>query len=622
MVVIDDQAFILLTYAGMPQKGGRRYHELLRERRLVSQALERVEETGSCFLIQEDIAPLNTLPEVLAKHSRLPISILHISGSYISDSTGLIPQTFTSLVGLPSNLKLVFLNGCATAAIIEALLLMDIPAVIATEAGLGESLPADFASAFYGYLSLGYTIKESFEAVLRLNKNVVNYYPINYNFEEDRLELENTLKLRDITSISWGLYYLSENIQKLGWKLPVADDVESSIELQAISLPEVVGPTNTKNFSVASRTLLIAGLLVSLVLMAGFILFRNVRDGVFAGEQTCEDEYNSLGLNVVILPFHSRDACKEKSFLYTKILQGKFEKYERLQAVRTTTKDINLCKGLYKETEHLLLRCYTDILIWGEYENRGTDSTWLFVNYMIPSRAKDSLKLGVFERVIPKLSEDSTIWEWSTDELNELVDQALGYAYYEREEYTLAGQSFLKIPFSNSPTYIPIAFKLANSYLEQRQYDLAESHFNHIIALDPENIPAYYGRGKLYAISGQSEKAIADYTYVIGLSQNYLGAYYSRGMLYLKEKYYDAAQEDMEKVLEMDPDFGNAYAVMAAVKAAKADEEDFYKYIEIALKQGVDISAFIAKTDVKNYYLEPRFRKLMIDYKVDTTSNL
>ena len=75
-------------------------------------------------------------------------------------------QGLASLLGSLPNLKLAFLNGCATQGHVEALLKAGVPAVIATSAPVEDDIALAFASQFYAVLGetgAARTIEQAFE---------------------------------------------------------------------------------------------------------------------------------------------------------------------------------------------------------------------------------------------------------------------------------------------------------------------------------------------------------------------------------------------------------------------------------------------------------------------------
>lgn len=123
------------------------------------------------------------------------------------------------LLGEQKNLKLVFLNGCATRPQVEKLLAAGVKAVIATSVPIRDDKASEFAARFYQALANRRTIAQAFglaQAFLQTKYGDVKEFGV--------------VKLRGVDmgeaapagdTIPWGLY-IKEQYQDevLNWKLP------------------------------------------------------------------------------------------------------------------------------------------------------------------------------------------------------------------------------------------------------------------------------------------------------------------------------------------------------------------------------------------------------------------
>ena len=120
------------------------------------------------------------------------------------------------LLGSQSQLKLVFLNGCATEGQVQTLLDAGVKAVIATSVAINDTKAREFAEQFYGALVAGVSIKEAF-------KRAKSYLETNYQSTKIQ-DIENTrgLKLRRESKekLPWGIYLKAENQAVLDEGLP------------------------------------------------------------------------------------------------------------------------------------------------------------------------------------------------------------------------------------------------------------------------------------------------------------------------------------------------------------------------------------------------------------------
>jgi len=99
------------------------------------------------------------------------------------------------------------------------------------------------------------------------------------------------------------------------------------------------------------------------------------------------------------------------------------------------------------------------------------------------------------------------------------------------------------------------AFDQGNLHYEKGEYGFAIKHFSEVIILDPDNVPAYCGRGSAYRMSRQYNQAIEDFTTAINLDPENAVAYCGRGAVYMKKfGKKKLAKQDFEKALNFDPD--------------------------------------------------------------------
>jgi len=121
------------------------------------------------------------------------------------------------LMGLQKELKLVFLNCCATKGQVELLFASGVKAVIATSVLIGDTMAVEFAEKFYEALAQQATIQKAFEiakaciaTAYGLAREINLYRDLNRSGEKAAPEAE----------LPWGLYINGENPEVLEWKLP------------------------------------------------------------------------------------------------------------------------------------------------------------------------------------------------------------------------------------------------------------------------------------------------------------------------------------------------------------------------------------------------------------------
>jgi tetratricopeptide (TPR) repeat protein len=127
---------------------------------------------------------------------------------------------------------------------------------------------------------------------------------------------------------------------------------------------------------------------------------------------------------------------------------------------------------------------------------------------------------------------------------------------------------------------------LANSYVDDGEYDKAIDHFTMVIRLQPNCGEAFNNRGVAYQAAGDSEKALADLAKAIQLLPKSAVPYSNRGAVYLAQGDYYGALTDLNKALELDPRFGKAHhnRGLAYLNLGIPEEAiaDFEKAIEFA----------------------------------------
>lgn len=130
-------------------------------------------------------------------------------------------QGLSGLLGEQTNLKLVFLNGCATRPQVEQLLAAGVKAVIATTVPIRDDKATEFAARFYQALASRRTIAQAFSIAQVFLKTTYG----------DVVDV-GVVKMRDLgrtdeeagpagDTIPWGLYVRAEHeAEVLAWKLP------------------------------------------------------------------------------------------------------------------------------------------------------------------------------------------------------------------------------------------------------------------------------------------------------------------------------------------------------------------------------------------------------------------
>ena len=153
------------------------------------------------------------------------------------------------LLGSLPNLKLVFLNGCATQGHVAALLAQGVPVVIATSAPVEDTIALQFAKTFYAVLAdpaASRTIDFAFaraKALVATTKGDAIAVTTRAMTAGDDAPLE-------VGPATWGLYVAPGKAASLAWTLPNQPIGEFMIEASA---PVTATQIATPNVNLVAR---------------------------------------------------------------------------------------------------------------------------------------------------------------------------------------------------------------------------------------------------------------------------------------------------------------------------------------------------------------------------------
>lgn len=151
-------------------------------------------------------------------------------------------------------------------------------------------------------------------------------------------------------------------------------------------------------------------------------------------------------------------------------------------------------------------------------------------------------------------------------------------------------------------------------WVDLETYDRAIADFNQALRLDPSHADAYDNRGDLARQAGDFARAIENYTLALNYNPRHADALYHRGFIYSLQGRHESAVRDISASLEVQPNVGLRYGVLAQIYARERTEEPFFHYLQMALDHGYPLSELEDDPAFRNYRDHPRFQKLMNAY--------
>lgn len=170
-----------------------------------------------------------------------------------------------------------------------------------------------------------------------------------------------------------------------------------------------------------------------------------------------------------------------------------------------------------------------------------------------------------------------------------------GIEWQERDEYDRAIADFTLSTELVPDLYHAYEWR-ASTWLFKKDYEKAIQDYTQILelALPFERlIFNYYYRGSSYFFSANFDAAIADFSSAIREASRFKDAYAMRGAAWLHKKEYRKVILDYNKVLELDPDYGLAYARIGEAYQMLGIDSQAIPYIEKAESLGVAFNEVI-----------------------------
>ncbi|WP_445475875.1 tetratricopeptide repeat protein [Methanococcoides methylutens] len=178
-------------------------------------------------------------------------------------------------------------------------------------------------------------------------------------------------------------------------------------------------------------------------------------------------------------------------------------------------------------------------------------------------------KIEYYSAVIESDSRDPLLW---TEEAVALVWTNTGIAYCDLSEYNKAVYCFKKA-LELDPLNSDIWYNkgIAHSYLGK--YEESIESYTKVLEINPRYDNAWINKGMIHDILGEYEEAIKSYEHVhitMELDPKYALTWNKKGIAYYHLTKYEEAITCFAKVLNVDPDYGDAKNNMAnAMKKLK-----------------------------------------------------
>lgn len=115
--------------------------------------------------------------------------------------------------------------------------------------------------------------------------------------------------------------------------------------------------------------------------------------------------------------------------------------------------------------------------------------------------------------------------------------------------------SMLKAPVGNevSDEDFQSIGEIGAMYYEQGNVEKAETIFEGLVELKPENGAAHSALGALLTLKRDDEKAITHLSRAIELDDKQIAPFVNRGEVYLRQTKFELAVADLKRAIELDP---------------------------------------------------------------------
>jgi len=214
---------LFLAFANDNENSDRYLRNLSAETKKLQHVLMPAQQAGLCEILVQENTSLDDIFQVFQDPKYQDRVVLFHYGGHANTYQLLLESTsgqveaahaegLATLLGTQSNLKLVFLNGCATAPQVQGLLDAQVPSVIATNHLIDDEMATQFASRFYTGLANGANLQLAYT---QAKADVVARYggqtrigPVKGDSSPGKTihELNNFDAVMDTHALPWQLY--------------------------------------------------------------------------------------------------------------------------------------------------------------------------------------------------------------------------------------------------------------------------------------------------------------------------------------------------------------------------------------------------------------------------------
>ncbi len=516
------------------------------------------------------------------------------------------------------NLQLVVLDGLSQPELVQQLLLVGVPAVLALPEGEERSAQLE---AFFDGLRQGRTLRQVIEGLER------EHPAWNLALQELHYDPEKESLYWDESTFSagpnWnqGLLYRSNQWRSLSWRLrtpqriplsererrtPKGRDLLNSPLLRMSSRrteeniaeddPSIRGRSRAVRRGAAKarelrereqryheqrrrqrfwRLAVAVALGVAAIAVPLVLLNSSSQPSTDAyGLPPCPFPEESGKYRVVVFPFQIVPGCGPAANRFTDAVRQELKRLrEQGLAIDARYQELDNCPTTLQEVQETANLCHTDLFVWGQYlRDSSNNRDYLRVDYYAQNRAREEVFLQrseVYRRIdgFTLTRADSLI----TRDLRQLVCWARGVKHIQAGEYELAIEALQRLRVDSDSIRSMVSQELTLAYAKAGRYEQARQHFDNLIRLHPDQPGYYFDRAQMLSLMNEPEEALSDYNRVLELDPGHLEARSQRGLILSRLDRFDEALSDLKLAIQRNPQQAELLAQRARIYAMQED---------------------------------------------------